>query len=170
MARGQWLRYSAIELEFTNPGKSLVDKMRVIDSAPQSRNEMLARFMCRANLCEERGTGIDKVINAVEQAQLPPPKLITEKTYFRVILSAPKKFKDMSKEERIEACYQHCCLKYVSGDVMTNSSLRNRFGIEKTNYPMAHRIIVDTIATELVKRNPSGSESKKNASYIPIWA
>ena len=157
-------------VEFTNPGASLVDKLRVIDSAPQSRNEMLARFMRRVNLCEERGSGIDKVIDAVEQAQLPPPKFVAEKNYFRVILFAPKKFKEMSREERIAACYQHCCLKYVSGDTMTNSSLRERFGIATKNYPMAHRIIADTIAVALVKRDPTAGESRKNAGYIPAWA
>ncbi len=156
-------------VEFTNPGESLVDKMRVVDSAPLSRNEMLARFMRIVRLCEERGSGIDKVIHAVEQAQLPPPKFIAEKNYFRVVLSAPKKFKEMSREERIEACYQHCCLKYVSGDVMTNGSLRQRFGIAKKNYPMAHRIITDTIEMKLVKRDPAVGESKRNMGYIPVW-
>lgn len=157
-------------VEFTNPGESLVDKMRVIDSAPQSRNEMLARFMRMVRLCEERGSGIDKVISAVEQAQLPPPKFVAEKNYFRVILFAPKKFKEMSREERIEACYQHCCLKYVLGEIMTNSSLRERFGIAQKNYPMAHRIITDTIDEKLVKRDPTAGESKRNAGYIPVWA
>ena len=131
---------------------------------------MLARFMRVAGLCEERGSGIDKVIQAVEQAQLPPPKFIAEKNYFRVILSSPKKFAEMSREERIDACYQHCCLKYVSNDIMTNASLRTRFGIAKQNYPMAHRIITDTIDKKLVKRDPAAGESKKKAGYIPVWA
>lgn len=95
---------------------------------------------------------------------------IAEKSYFRVILFAPKKFKEMSREERVEACYQHCCLKYVSGDAMTNSSLRERFGIAKKNHPMAHRIIADTIAERLVKCDPTAGESKRNASYVPAWA
>lgn len=167
---GPMIEIFSDRVEFTNPGESLVDKMRVIDSAPQSRNEMLARFMRMVRLCEERGSGIDKVIHAVEQAQLPPPKFIAEKNYFRVILSAPKKFKAMSKEERINACYQHCCLRYVSGDVMTNGSLRERFGIAKKNYPMAHRIITDTIAEALVKRDPAAGEAKRKVSYIPTWA
>lgn len=106
----------------------------------------------------------------MEQAQLPPPKFIAEKSYFRVILSAPKKFKEMSREERIAACYQHCCLKYVSGNAMTNGSLRERFGIDTKNYPMAHRIIADTITAALVKRDPTAGESRKNAGYIPAWA
>lgn len=156
-------------VEFANPGESLVDKMRVIDSAPRSRNEMMARLMRLLGLCEERGTGIDKVIQAVEQAQLPPPKFIADKDHFRVILFPPKKFAEMSKEERINACYQHCCLKYVADDIMTNASLRARFGIEKKNYPMAHRIITDTIDKKLVKRDPASGESKRKAGYIPVW-
>ena len=167
---GPMIEIFSDRVEFTNPGVSLVDKLRVIDRAPRSRNEMLARLMRMVRLCEERGSGIDKVILAVEQAQLPPPKFIAEKDYFRVILFAPKKFTEMSREERINACYQHCCLKHVSGDPMTNASLRERFGIAKKNYPMAHRIITDTIASKLVKRDPATGESKRKAGYIPVWA
>ena len=47
--------------------------MRFIDQPPRSRNEDLAAFMRRINICEERGSGIDKVVSAVEAFQLPPP-------------------------------------------------------------------------------------------------
>jgi len=53
-------------LEITNPGKPLVNPDRFIDSPPRSRNEALAALMRRMRLCEEQGTGIDKVIAAVE--------------------------------------------------------------------------------------------------------
>ena len=35
----------------------------------------------------------------------------------------------MEKGDRIRACYLHACLRYVSRDYMTNTSLRDRFGI-----------------------------------------
>jgi len=53
-------------LEITNPGKPLIDILRFIDHAPQSRNEKLASFMRRLNICEERGTGVDKTVYACE--------------------------------------------------------------------------------------------------------
>lgn len=60
-------------IEITNPGKPLIDTLRFIDQPPRSRNEDLAAFMRRINVCEERGSGIDKVVSAVEAFQLPPP-------------------------------------------------------------------------------------------------
>lgn len=49
-------------LEITNPGKSLVKTDRMIDLPPRSRNEALASLMRRMGMCEEQGTGLDKVI------------------------------------------------------------------------------------------------------------
>jgi predicted HTH transcriptional regulator len=60
-------------MEITNPGEPLVDTLRFIDTPPRSRNEDLAALMRRMSICEEGGTGIDKVIEAVESFQLPAP-------------------------------------------------------------------------------------------------
>lgn len=49
-------------LEVTNPGEPLVDTDRFLDTPPKSRNEILASFMRRINICEERGSGIDKIV------------------------------------------------------------------------------------------------------------
>ena len=65
-------------IEITNPGKPLIDVLRFIDHPPRSRNEDIAAFMRRINICEERGSGIDKVIHAVEIFQLPPPSFRVE--------------------------------------------------------------------------------------------
>jgi hypothetical protein len=51
----------------------------------------------------------------------------------------------MSKEERIRASYQHACLQYVFNKQMSNAYLRVRFAIKEGNYPMASRIISDTV-------------------------
>ncbi|NEP12862.1 MAG: transcriptional regulator, partial [Symploca sp. SIO2C1] len=61
-------------MEIRNPGEPLVDTRRFIDVPPQSRNEDLAAFMRRINICEERGSGIDKVVHSVEVFQLPAPE------------------------------------------------------------------------------------------------
>ena len=62
-------------IEITNPGIPLINTLRFIDEPPRSRNENLAGLMRRMNICEERGSGIDKVIFQVELYQLPPPDL-----------------------------------------------------------------------------------------------
>ena len=157
-------------IEFSNPGHSLVELMKVIGSTPRSRNETLASIMRRMNVCEERGSGIQKVISSVENYQLPAPKFLKEEQSFRVILYAPKILKEMTQDDRIRACYQHCCLKYISGESMTNQSLRERFRIEKKNYPMASKIISRTLECGLIKSADPFGRSKKMAQYIPFWA
>ena len=60
-------------IEVTNPGEPLVATDRFLDSPPKSRNESLASLMRRFRICEERGSGIDKVVSQIELYQLPPP-------------------------------------------------------------------------------------------------
>ncbi len=157
-------------VEITNPGKPLIDTLRFVDHSPQSRNEKLAYFMRRVNICEERGSGIDKVVNATEIYQLPPPNFKEENNFFRVVLYSYKTFKEMDKKDKIMACYLHCCLKYVSNEYMTNQTLRERFNIVNNNYPMASRIIADVISAGLIKDYDTESKSKKFAKYIPFWS
>jgi predicted HTH transcriptional regulator len=157
-------------MEITNPGRPLIDPLRFIDEPPRSRNEAIAAIMRRADICEERGSGIDKVISAVEAFQLPAPDFrVTDSSTVAVLLAA-RDFQQMDRGDRVRACYQHACLQYVSGKRMTNTTLRQRLGIEKSSYPMASRIIHDAIDSGLVKPYAQGNESKKNASYVPFWA
>jgi predicted HTH transcriptional regulator len=157
-------------IEITNPGKPLIETMRFIDQPPRSRNEDLAAFMRRINICEERGSGIDKVVSAVETFQLPPPDFRISHDNTIAVLYADRPLSQMTNEERIRACYQHACLQYVSNDRMTNSSLRKRFAIDERNYSIASRIIADTIKAKMIKLFDPESSSKKHASYVPIWA
>ena len=157
-------------IDISNPGKPLISTMRFVDHNPKSRNEKLAHFMRRLNICEERGSGIDKVIFECEYYQLPAPKIIEGDNYTRVTLFAHKTLRQMDKDDKIRACYLHACLKYVSGEDMTNASLRERFGIEERNYSMASRIISEGIKSGLIKDRDPDSSSKKHAKYIPFWA
>ena len=156
-------------IEITNPGKPLIDPLRFVDHSPESRNEIMARFMRRVNICEERGSGIDKVVSECEFNQLPAPEIIVGDNYTRVILYGHKTFRQMDKQDKIRACYLHSCLKYVSGEYMTNQSLRERFGIEEHNYSMVSRIIADTIGAKLIKDFDVENKSRKYAKYVPYW-
>jgi ATP-dependent DNA helicase RecG len=157
-------------MEITNPGRPLIDPLRFIDEPPRSRNEAIASLMRRVSICEERGSGIDKVISMVESFHFPAPDFrVTEGSTIAVLLG-PREFSQMERDDRIRACYQHACLCYVSGKRMTNTTLRHRLEIKDKNYPMASRIIRDTIDAKLVKAHTGGSESKKDASYVPFWA
>lgn len=161
---GVMIELYADRLEITNPGKPMIDTNRFIDHSPQSRNEELARFMRRINICEERGSGIDKVIYQVEAYQLPAPEFINGDNYTRVKLFATKSLRQMTKTDKVRATYQHCVLKYLSNEYMSNSSLRLRFGIDDKNYPQASRIIKQTIDAGLI------TEHETSKTYIPYWA
>ena len=150
-------------IEITNPGKPLIDTNRFIDHSPESRNEQLASLMRDMNFCEERGSGIDKVIGQIEIFQLPAPDFISGDNYTRVIVFSPKSLRQMSKSDKVRAVYQHCCLKYVSGEYMTNQSLRERFNIDKENYPVASRLIRGAIDEGMIKGYDNSN------MYIPYW-
>jgi predicted HTH transcriptional regulator len=157
-------------VEITNPGAPLVDTNRFIDTAPKSRNECLASLLRRLNICEERGSGIDRAIDAIEAYQLPAPKFIKGEDYTRIILLAPMLLSKMDSDDRIRACYQHCCLHYINNQIVNNQSIRKRFNIPKNNHPIASRIIAETVEIGLIKSANPESQSKKFANYIPFWA
>ncbi len=156
-------------IEITNSGKSLIEALRLIDYQPRSRNEKLASHMRIMGICEERGSGIDKVIDAIEVFQLPAPKFVVEKDYFKVILFAPLNFEDMDKQDRIRATYQHCCLKFMSHNFMTNSTLRKRFKLNDKQHSKASKIISDTIQNGLIKSSDPDNKSTKHMKYIPFF-
>jgi ATP-dependent DNA helicase RecG len=156
-------------IEISNPGTPLITPDRFID-AYLSRNEKLADIMRRMGFCEEKGSGLDKVIFLNELYQLPPINVIVSEKRTRVSMYSYKKLNDLDKKEKVRACYQHACLKYVSNEKMTNQSLRVRFKIEDKNYSIASRIIRDAIEEGLIKEDDPTNKSRKYASYIPFWA
>jgi predicted HTH transcriptional regulator len=157
-------------VEFSNPGKPLMDTMRFLDLPPRSRNEDLAALMRRMSFCEERGSGIDKVVFSSEMLQLPAPTFDVRESTTVATLYAHKKFSQMDKNDRTWACYLHTCLRYVSNETMTNSSLRERFKIEPQNYAMVSRVISDTMERGWIRLRDPESRSRKHARYVPAWA
>ena len=109
-------------MEITNPGIPLIDTLRFIDEPPRSRNERLAALMRRMAICEERGSGIDKVIFHIEVFQLPAPDFRVSAESTIAVLYGPRKFAQMNREERIRACYQHACLRYSSFQKFCNTA------------------------------------------------
>lgn len=153
-------------IEITNPGAPLIEPLRFIDQPPRSRNERIAGMMRRMSICEERGTGVDKVIIAIEMFQLPAPDFRVPGENTVAVLFSPRSFENMDREERIRACYQHACLMYVSGKRMTNATLRDRLGIKGSNYPVASRLIKAANDAGLIKPY----DGSGIASYVPFWS
>ncbi|OQX29353.1 MAG: transcriptional regulator [Spirochaeta sp. LUC14_002_19_P3] len=166
---GVMIELFANRLEISNPGVPLVSVERFLDTPPKSRNEKLTSLLRRLGICEERGSGIDKVIFEIEINQLPAPVFEIPEKSTRVILFSHRKLKHLTKQERVWACYFHASLKYIEREYMTNSSLRERFGIEVKNGAMATRIINDALESGLI-RVYDESVGAKARRYIPGWA
>jgi predicted HTH transcriptional regulator len=156
-------------IEVASPGSPIIETQRFIDEY-RSPNEKLAFMARKLKICEERGSGIDKVIDAVEKAQLPPPKFSVDSVRTIAVLFGPKKLSEMSKEDKVRACFQHCSIVHIRNEAMSNQSLRDRLGIEPHNYSIASRIINDTIQEGLIKPFDPENLSRKHARYIPFWA
>lgn len=167
---GPMVELFADRIEITNPGVPLIDVLRFLDHPPQSRNELLARFMRRLNICEERGSGIDRVVFQMELYQLPAPEFVVMGSHTRGVLYALMKLSEMQASDRIRACYLHACLRHVEGEPMTNATLRHRLGIADQNYSIASRIIRETIEAGQLKAHDPTSSSKRHARYLPFWA
>lgn len=166
---GPMIELFETRMEITNPGTPLVDTQRFLDSPPQSRNEALASFMRRINICEERGTGVDKVVFQTEIYQLPAPVFEQTAQHTKSILFSHKDYKEMDADDRIRACYLHCCLKFVNREVMNNTSLRERFNMESSSSAMASRVIKQATEAGLIHIY-DGKANRKHWRYVPFWA
>jgi ATP-dependent DNA helicase RecG len=156
-------------LEISNPGLPFIAPERFIDGY-QSRNEKLADIMRRLHICEELGSGIDKVIQAAEAYQLPAPDFFVGERRTSAILFVHKEFEEMNRTDRIRACYQHCVLRYVMKEKMTNQTLRERFNLSEKKSESISRVIRETVESNLIKLEDPTVESLRYRNYIPIWA
>jgi len=156
-------------IEFTNQGAPLISLERLIDAPPRSRNEKLVAYLRQLKICEDRGSGVDRALDAIESESLPPPlfQVVEEATKVTIFNTQP--FANMSKEDRLRAAYQHACLKYESHQEMTNSSLRTRFGLPQRQYPQVSNVIRDAIEAGLIKPYDV-DQANRNAKYVPHWA
>ena len=156
-------------VEITNPGASLVEVERFVDSPPRSRNEALASLMRRMGICEERGSGWDKVVAQTELFQLRAPLAETIGDSTRVTLLSPRPLGEMDKDERVNAVYWHAVLRYVNRQPLTNTSLRERFKIEPHNSASASRLIREAVeAGRIIPYDPDAAP--KLMKYQPFWA
>lgn len=156
-------------ISITNAGAPLNDINRLIDLPPQSRNEELAQMMFTLGICERRGSGIDRAIAAIEEMLLPPVKFTKSEQHTRIFMFPQKSYNEMSKQEKILACYQHACLRYEDGGTINNQSVRERFKLPKNNTSVVSRIISETQTAGLIKPADIETASKKYMTYIPYY-
>lgn len=156
-------------VEISNPGEPIVPVERFIDGY-QSRNERMADLMRRMRICEEKSSGVDKVVHVAEEFQLPAPDFRSAYNRTMAVLFGPKPFEDLDREGRIRACYQHCCLQYVMNETTTNQSLRDRFKLSEEKTATVSQIITATVDAGKIKVADPAQTSTRYRSYLPFWA
>ena len=156
-------------IEVTNPGSPLVDIMRIIDNPPKSRNEKLASLMRRMKMCEELGRGWDRMVLACEMQYLPAPRIEIFEESTKVTIFSEMEYKNIPADDKIWSCYLHACLMYIQGDALTNTSLRDRFGLKESSAGSISRLIKDSVEKNKIKPLDPNT-AKRYMRYVPIWA
>lgn len=157
-------------IEITNPGRPLIDPKRFLDLPPISRNERLASLMRRMGMCEELGSGIDRVLGLIEAFQLPAPDFGVTDGNTRVTLYAHRSFAKMDRNERVRAAYQHAGLMYITQRRMTNATLRARFGLLDDEYTKVSAVIRDAQDAGVIVPDDPENKAPRHARYVPFWA
>ena len=159
-------------IEFNNPGTSLIPLNRVLNAQPKTRNDHLVKILRQMDLCEEGGTGWDRTVAACEELHMLAPRIeSSEDVGTKATLFKGGAYSKMTKRERVNALYWHCCLMYAQGESMNNQSLRERFGLdaEKKNTLAMSRLIRECCDDELIKEEDEDAGTKFKR-YIPFWA
>lgn len=155
-------------VEVTNPGTPLVDIMRIVDNPPKSRNEKLASLMRRLKMCEELGRGWDRMVLSCEMQLLPAPRIHIYQESTKVVLFSSLAFANISPEDKMWSTYLHACLKFIEGEALTNTSLRERFGLKVTSSGQISRLIKDVVEQGHIKALDPNT-APRYMRYIPIW-
>lgn len=156
-------------VEVTNPGTPLVDIMRIIDNPPKSRNEKLASLMRRLNMCEELGRGWDRMVISCELQQLPAQRIQIYQESTKVSLFSHLDFTNIPVEDKLWSTYLHACIKFTEGKALTNTSLRERFGVADTSAGSISRLIKEAVNRKLI-RPVDPNTAPRYMRYIPVWA
>lgn len=157
------------KLEITNPGTMLVNVMRIIDNPPKSRNEKVAFLMRRMKMCEELGTGWDRIAIDCATHCLPAPRIDLYNESTKVTFFSKIPFSNIPIEEKLWSCYIHTCILFVQGMHLTNSSLRKRFGLNESASGTVSRLIKEALGRGLIKPFDNNT-APRYMSYVPWWA
>ncbi|RVU73947.1 ATP-binding protein [Lactobacillus sp. HT06-2] len=153
----------------SNPGIPLIEPLRFLDVPPRSRNPELANLLSKFHITESRGTGIDKVVYALEQAKLPAVEILSKgTTATQVTIREKKAFKDLSVTEKNEAIYWDASLKYVNDMKISNSTLRETFQLTDKEASLISKALASSMEANLI-RPYDANAGKKFMEYIPYW-
>ena len=107
--------------------------------------------MHRLNICEELGRGSNRMVISCELQKLPAPRIQIYQESIKVSLFSHLDFTNIPMEDKIWATYLYACIKYIEWDALTNSSLRDRFGVAESYSGSISRLIKEVLNSKLIK-------------------
>lgn len=129
----------------------------------------MAAFLRIVHICEERGSGFDRIEEGMRDLRIPAPKVESAEDFCRTKLYWHEKLTDWTREERIRTCYLYTCYCYVNEIEVSNTVIRDRFGISDKNAAKASRIVKETMEAAMIKlADPNAA--LKSRRYVPYWA
>ena len=111
--------------------------------------------------------GIDRALENIEKQQTDAPEFIV-KTRSTTVELRKGRFEDMGMKERVNAAYLHCCLQTAKGGFLTNSSLRERFGLSKAKTAVTSQVAA-AVDAGLIFLDPATKGSRRTARYLPFY-
>ena len=164
-----WVRIYTDRMIVGNPGKPLMAFDRMIDRLA-TRNAILMDTMRTLRICERVGTGIDKALAAMEKVHGAPiaHSVDDQDDATEAMILATRSYAKLSPELQELACYQHCLLRSLHHEPMTNVSFRKRFGLDASKRDDVSRLFKKMVDKKFIKRSIHG-HSNKHASYVPQW-
>lgn len=112
--------------------------------------------------------GIDRALENIEKQQTDAPEFIV-KTRSTTVELRKGRFEDMGMKERVNAAYLHCCPQTAKGGFLTNSSLRERFGLSKAKTAVTSQVIAAAVDAGLIFLDPATKGSRRTARYLPFY-
>jgi hypothetical protein len=100
---------------------------------------------------------------------LPAPWFFLSENSMRVVLFGPKKFNELSKADRVWACFCHCVVRFNRHDYMSNATLRERFSLPEEEYQAVSAVIASARKERRIVRADE-NQGNKYAKYVPYWA
>ncbi len=157
-------------IEVMNRGIPLIDRRQFINAPPKTRNKALATLFRRFGMCEELGSGWDKIVDEIEKFHLPAPKVEVIDDSTRVTIYAYRPLSEIDSYDRIRAIYFHACLKYISsGDGITEATVQRRFNLTAPGNNQSTQLLTQTVnAGDIVIKHPP--DQQLDVEYIPFWA
>lgn len=156
-------------LEVTNPGTPTMDVKEFVRMS-NPRNVDLSAKMREMNMCENRGSGIQRLLSENEIHRRADPEFQVVSSLTKARITGKQNFTSLTLEERAWAVFMHASFKYECGTHMTNATFRERYGLTKARTALVTNAISAAIEYGMIRLYDESSQSRRYAKYVPFWA